>query len=60
MHFIPVPSNPITEGDSRLSDARPVINGSVTNLSVAGNAGIQQSKLNLNEIFRPFIYWESQ
>ncbi len=44
----PPPSNLITTDDPRLSDARAPIDGSVTNFSVADNAGIQQGKLSLS------------
>jgi hypothetical protein len=46
--LIPVPPGLVVEGDPRLSDARNPIDGSVTDVSVATDAGIVQSKLNLN------------
>jgi hypothetical protein len=46
--FVPVPYPLIASDDPRMSDARLMIDGSVYNVSVAGDAGIQQSKLNLN------------
>jgi hypothetical protein len=44
----PVPANLATSDDPGLSDARPPIPGSVTDASVALDAGIVQSKLSLN------------
>src|SRR4030095_11876313 len=44
----PVPPNLVSSDDPRLSDARNPLPGSVTNASVALNAGILQEKLNLN------------
>jgi hypothetical protein len=46
--FIPVPPPLIGSDDPRLSDPRQMLDGSVTDESVADNAGIQQHKLNLN------------
>lgn len=46
--FDPPPSNAVGTDDPRLTDARNIINGSVTNESVHSNAGIVQSKLDLN------------
>jgi hypothetical protein len=44
----PIPSNLAATDDPRLSDARPPLDGSVTDAKVAAAAGIVQSKLNLN------------
>ena len=44
----PVPPNLATADDARLTDVREPIPGSVTNVSVAADAAIDQSKLNLN------------
>lgn len=44
----PVPANLAQSDDPRLSDERPPAPGSVTNASVAADADIEQSKLNLN------------
>lgn len=44
----PVPSNLVTSDDPRLTDQREPAPGSVTNLSVADDAAIDQSKLDLN------------
>lgn len=44
----PVPSNLAQSNDSRLTDSRIPLDGSVTNASVANGAAIVQSKLNLN------------
>ena len=41
-------SNLVEKDDPRLSDRRPVINGTVTNDSVSNTAEIDQSKLSLN------------
>ena len=45
---MPVPLNLVVTTDPRLSDARAPLDGSVTNASVAANAAIVQSKLNLD------------
>jgi hypothetical protein len=50
LHFYPVPGNLVQLTDPRLSDPRPVPAGSVTNESVADQAAIVQSKLNLNGV----------
>jgi hypothetical protein len=46
----PVPSNIVGTVDSRLSDQRVPLDGSVTNAKVAASAAIDQSKLNLNGV----------
>jgi hypothetical protein len=46
--MIPAPINVVIEGDPRLADARHPLLGSVINESVADDAAIVQSKLNLN------------
>src|SRR6185437_6011413 len=46
--FDPVPSDIVAIDDARLSDKRPVLDGTVTNDSVADNANISQSKLSLS------------
>ena len=51
--FRPVPPPLIGTDDPRLSDPRPMLDGSVFNISVADDAGIQQSKLNLNGTIPP-------
>lgn len=48
--FTPTPSALVDTTDSRLSDKRPVLNGSVTDDSVAWNAAIAQSKLSLDGV----------
>jgi hypothetical protein len=53
LHFYPVPGNLVQLTDPRLSDPRPVPAGSVTNESVADQAAIVQSKLNLNGVIPP-------
>jgi hypothetical protein len=53
LHFYPVPGNLVQLTDPRLSDPRPVPPGSVTNESVADQAAIVQSKLNLNGVIPP-------
>lgn len=44
----PVPGGLVGIDDPRLSDPRPVIDGTVTNETVSATAGIEQSKLALN------------
>jgi hypothetical protein len=44
----PLPTNLAQSDDSRLTDAREPLPGSVTNVSVAPDAGIDQVKLNLS------------
>lgn len=44
----PVPPGLALSTDPRLTDARPPLDGSITNASVAAAAAIDQSKLNLN------------
>lgn len=44
----PVPPPLVSVDDSRLSDQRPVPNGSVTDASIAASAAIDQSKLSFN------------
>lgn len=46
--FLPVPSNAVGTDDPRLIDQRNILNGTVTNASVASTAAIDQSKLDLN------------
>jgi hypothetical protein len=48
LHFYPVPGNLVQITDKRLFDPRPMLPGSVIDESVADNAAILQSKLNLN------------
>src|SRR5262252_2213932 len=43
-HWTPAPGNLVGEDDSRLSDARPVKDGTVSNESVAVDAAIDQGK----------------
>lgn len=49
----PIPGNLVSSDDPRLTNARPPLPGSVTNASVAGGAGIVQSKLNLDGVIPP-------
>ena len=51
--LIPVPPGLVVDTDPRLTDARRPLDGSVTDLSVNTNAGIVQSKLNLNGTIPP-------
>lgn len=44
----PPPPGVVTDTDPRLTDARNPLPGSVTDISVAANAAIQQAKLDLN------------
>lgn len=46
--IVPVPLGLVADDDPRLTDARAPLDGSVTNESVAEDAAIAQSKLNLN------------
>lgn len=46
--FSPPPPGLVVDDDPRLSDARTPLDGSVTDASVAADAAIAQSKLNLN------------
>lgn len=46
--LVPVPPNLVDTTDTRLTDAREPLFGSVTNASVAAGAAIYQDKLNLN------------
>ena len=46
--FIPPPSGIVITTDPRLSNSRNIVAGSVTDQSVAVDAGIEQYKLNLN------------
>lgn len=52
-NFHPVPGNLVHIDDPRLSDPRNMLDGSVINESVANNAAIVQSKLNLNGVMPP-------
>jgi hypothetical protein len=47
-HFVPIPPPLVGIDDPRLSDQRLMLDGSVFDISVAVDAGIQQHKLNLN------------
>jgi hypothetical protein len=53
LHFYPTPLGLVQLTDPRLSDPRNMLPGSVINESVAGNAAIVQSKLNLNGVIPP-------
>lgn len=53
LHFYPTPPGLVQLTDPRLSDPRPMLDGSVINESVAGHAAIVQSKLNLNGVIPP-------
>lgn len=46
--FTPPPPNLVATDDPRLSDSRPILDGSVTDDSVADDAAIKQFKLSLN------------
>jgi hypothetical protein len=46
----PLPPTIVPSDDPRLSDPRPVLDGSVTDASVASGAAIAQNKLNLNGV----------
>lgn len=53
LHFYPTPQSLVQLTDPRLSDPRPVLDGSVINESVSNHAAIVQSKLNLNGVMPP-------
>jgi hypothetical protein len=53
LHFYPTPPGLVQLTDPRLSDPRPMLDGSVINESVSQHAAIVQSKLNLNGVIPP-------
>ena len=53
LHFYPTPESLVQLNDPRLSDPRPVLDGSVIDESVSPHAAIVQSKLNLNGVMPP-------